>query len=132
MTGWLTKLFAGGIAEPIEAIGNVLDKVTTSDAERMQAEIILERLKQEPGILQVELNKLEAQHRSLLVAGWRPYIGWVCGFGLTFTFLINPILQWITGKPGPQLPFDVMSELVLALLGLGVYRTAEKIAGKSK
>ncbi|MBU2714167.1 3TM-type holin [Zooshikella harenae] len=116
----------------IDAIRNVLDKVTTSDAERMQAEILLERLRQQPQVLQVELNKLESQHRSLFVAGWRPFIGWVCGLGLTFTFLINPIVQWVSGKPGPQLPFDIMTELVLALLGLGTLRTAEKFGGQTK
>ncbi|MGI0119883.1 3TM-type holin [Zooshikella sp. RANM57] len=129
---WLAKLVSGGLAEPIDAIGNVLDKVTTSDAERMQAEILLERLRQQPQVLQVELNKLESQHRSLFVAGWRPFIGWVCGLGLTFTFLINPIVQWVSGKPGPQLPFDIMTELVLALLGLGALRTAEKFGGRAK
>ncbi|WP_027709236.1 3TM-type holin [Zooshikella ganghwensis] len=129
---WLTKLIGGGLAEPIDAIGNVLDKVTTSDAERMQAEILLERLRQQPQVLQVELNKLESQHRSLFVAGWRPFIGWVCGLGLTFTFLINPIVQWVSGKPGPHLPFDIMTELVLALLGLGTLRTAEKFGGRAK
>ncbi|MBU2709355.1 hypothetical protein KCM76_25390 [Zooshikella marina] len=129
---WLTKLIGGGLAEPIDAIGNVLDKVTTSDAERMQAEILLERLRQQPQVLQVELNKLESQHRSLFVAGWRPFIGWVCGLGLTFTFLINPIVQWVSGKPGPHLPFDIMTELVLALLGLGALRTAEKFGGRTK
>ncbi|MBU2713716.1 3TM-type holin [Zooshikella harenae] len=129
---WLAKLVSGGLAEPIDAIGNVLDKVTTSDAERMQAEILLERLRQQPQVLQVELNKLESQHRSLFVAGWRPFIGWVCGLGLTFTFLINPIVQWVSGKPGPHLPFDIMTELVLALLGLGALRTAEKFGGRTK
>ena len=28
-------------------------------------------------LAQVELNKIEAGHRSIFVAGWRPFIGWV-------------------------------------------------------
>ena len=28
--------------------------------------------------LQGEINKIEAQHRTIFVAGWRPFIGWVC------------------------------------------------------
>lgn len=129
---FFSNLFGASAAQPIEAIGNVFDKLFTSDEERAQAEFVMEKLKQKPSELQIELNKIEAQHRSVFVAGWRPFIGWVCGVGLAFTFIINPILQWGTGEPGPTLPMDVMTELVLALLGLGALRTAEKFGGKSK
>lgn len=129
---WFAGLFSSAAAQPIEAIGNVFDKLFTSDEEREQAKFVLEKLRQKPSELQVELNKIEAQHRSIFVAGWRPFIGWVCGVGLSFTFIINPVIQWYSGKPGPSLPTDVMTELVLALLGLGALRTAEKFGGKSK
>lgn len=57
---------------------------------------------------------------------------WVCGFGLAFVFLINPCIQWATGDPGPEMQMDAMLELVLALIGLGTLRTAEKMTGKTK
>ena len=119
-------------AAPITAVGNVLDALFTSDEEKLDKNIILTRLAQQPNLAQVELNKVEAGHRSIFVAGWRPFIGWVCGFGLVNTFLINPWLQWITDKPGPVLPQDIMLELVIALLGLGALRTVEKMNGKAK
>ena len=75
---------------------------------------------------------IEAGHRSIFVAGWRPAIGWVCAVGLLNTFLINPWMQWFTSKPGPVLPQDIMLELVIALLGLGALRTVEKMNGKAK
>ena len=128
----LSKVFGGGISEPVEAIGNVLDKLFTSDEERAQVAVIMEKLRQQPATLQVELNKIEAQHRSVFVAGWRPYIGWVCGTGLAFTFLVNPLIQWYTGESGPVLPADIMTELVIALLGLGAFRTVEKCVGRVK
>lgn len=133
MSFW-SKLVGGGasIAQPVEAVGNVLDKLFTSDEERLDKKIVLERLAQQPGLAQVELNKVEAQHRSVFVAGWRPFIGWVCGVGLAFAFLVNPILQWSSSQPGPELPSDIMMELVIALLGLGALRTVEKINGRSK
>ena len=87
---------------------------------------------QRPGELQVELNKIEAGHRSLFVAGWRPALGWICAFGLGFTFLINPVIQWATGELGPELPHDIMLELVIGMLGLAGLRTAEKAMGKAK
>lgn len=117
---------------PISAVGNVLDALFTSDDEKLEKKVILTRLAQQPNLAQVELNKVEAGHRSIFVAGWRPFIGWVCGGGLLFMFLINPILQWFSAKPGPELPEDIILELVLALLGLGALRTYEKMKGRAK
>ena len=130
---WLNGLFATSVApKAIEAIGGVFDKLFTSDEEREKAKAVLEKLKQHPAELQVELNKIEAGHRSVFVASWRPLIGYVCGLGLAFTFLINPCLEWYTGRPGPELPIDVLMELVLAMLGLSGLRTFEKLKGLAK
>jgi hypothetical protein len=132
--GILSKIFGVGEAAvaPITAIGNVLDGLFTSKDEVLTHEAILTRLAQQPNLAQVELNKVEGAHRSVFVAGWRPFIGWVCGVGLINVFLINPWIQWITGSPGPSLPKDIILELVLALLGLGALRTVEKLKGKAK
>lgn len=130
--GIFSKLLGGGAAKPIEAIGNTFDQLFTSDEERLQAEAVLTKLAQKPHILQAEINKIEAGHRSMFVAGWRPMIGWVCGVGLAFPFIANPILQWATGDPGPVLPTEALTSMVLALLGLGTLRTVEKLQGKSK
>jgi len=132
MMGFFSKLLGTAAAQPIDAIGNVIDAVTTSDEERLQGQAVLEKIRQHPHILQAEISKIEAQHRSLLVAGWRPAIGWVCAAGLSFPFLFNPILQWLTGKAGPDLPTEDLTSLVLALLGLGGFRTVEILQGRKK
>jgi len=82
--------------------------------------------------MQAEITKLEASHRSAFVAGWRPFIGWICGIGLSFVFVANPIIQWATGQPGPDMPLDAMTTLVVSMLGLGGLRTFEKVIGKTK
>ncbi|MBF0368934.1 MAG: hypothetical protein HQL52_05680 [Magnetococcales bacterium] len=128
----LGKILGSGAAQPIEAVGNVLDKLFTSDDERLSKQEALARLAQRPHEAQIEVNKLEAQHRSIFVAGWRPAIGWVCALGLLFVFVINPVIQWHTGEPGPRMPTDSMTMLVTSLLGLGALRTAEKFGGRSK
>ena len=132
--GFLSFLGVGGetVAAPINAVGNVLDALFTSDEEELTLENVKLRLLQQPGLAQVELNKVEAAHRSIFVAGWRPAIGWVCALGLLNTFLMNPWIQWFTSKAGPELPQDIMLELVLALLGLGALRTVEKMNGRAK
>ena len=131
IVSWLS----GGkaVAEPIEAVGNVLDALFTSDEEKLDKEIIKQRLFLQPALAQAEINKVQAQHRSTFVAGARPFILWVCGFGFLFSFVINPIIQWIMPEVGsPVLPLEVMLELTLAMLGLAGLRTIEKLQGKSK
>ena len=130
--GVLSGLLGGSAAAPITAVGNVLDALFTSDEEKLDKQIIMQRLAQQPNLAQVELNKVEAQHRSIFVAGWRPAIGWVCAIGLLMTFIVNPFLQWTTVEPGPAFPNDIILELVLALLGLGALRTVEKMNGRAK
>ncbi|PHR89121.1 MAG: hypothetical protein COA76_04890 [Moritella sp.] len=130
MSFW-TKLFGGAVTEPIDALGSAVDKIFTNDEERMQAQAVLDKIAQKPAILQAEINKIEAQHRSLFVAGWRPAIGWVCAIGLAFPFIVNPLIEW-AGGTGPKIPMDQLMELVVALLGLGTLRTFEKLAGRAK
>jgi hypothetical protein len=132
--GILTKLLGGDTAVAgVTAIGNVLDNLFTSKDEKLTHEEIRMRLAMKPDMAQVELSKIEAQHRSIFVAGWRPWIGWVCGMGVLNMVLINPWIQWITGVAGPELPHATIMQLTLGMLGLlGTMRTVEKLKGKTK
>jgi len=132
--GWFSGLLGGGsVVEPIVAVGNIIDQIFTSDDEREQANIIKQKLAMQPALLQAEINKVQASHRSTFVAGARPFLMWVCGCGFLFAFVINPLLQWLAPEMGsPELPLEAMMELTLAMLGLAGLRTAEKIKGVSK
>lgn len=128
---------ATALASPIEALGNVLDRLFTSDEERAHAQAVLTKLAQHPAELQIELTRVEAQHRSVFVAGWRPFIGWICGLGLTWTFFGHPLFEWFAAlwapevKP-PAIGAEHLFELVLAMLGLGGLRTVEKLGGRAR
>ena len=130
--GLLSSLVGGGVVDAATGVANIIDKFVETPDERAAADMLLAKMAQRPGELQVELNKIEAGHRSLFVAGWRPALGWICAFGLGFTFLINPVIQWATGELGPELPHDIMLELVIGMLGIAGLRTAEKAMGKAK
>ncbi|MPY25179.1 3TM-type holin [Shewanella sp. YLB-07] len=118
---------------PIEAIGKAGDALFTSDEERMQLDNDLLEIKQKPMLMQALANTMAVQHRSVFVAGARPFLMWVCGFGFLFAFVINPMLQWLWPDAGtPELPLDAMMELTLAMLGLASLRTVEKIKGVAK
>ena len=87
---------------------------------------------------QLEINKAEASHKSIFVAGWRPFIGWTCGIALAWHFVLQPIVIFLTAYLGvvlPELPtFDMGSLLTIlgGLLGLGSLRTYEKQKGLTK
>ena len=69
---------------------------------------------------QLEINKVEAGHRSIFVAGWRPMCGWICAAALGFHFIVAPVVQWAGTIGGWHLPipeFD-MSSLMTILLGM--------------
>jgi len=133
MSFWSWLAGGSAVAEPIEAVGNVVDALFTSDEERLDKELIKLRLLQKPSLVQAEINKVQAQHRSRFVAGARPFLMWVCGLGFLFAFVINPLLQWLAPDAGsPVLPLEAMMELTLAMLGLAGLRTVEKVKGVSK
>ncbi|KKN27339.1 hypothetical protein LCGC14_0865640 [marine sediment metagenome] len=131
---FLKNMFGTGEAavSGVVAIGHVLDGLFTSKDEKLTHEEVRIRLAQQPDLAQIELNKIEASSRFWFAANWRPFMGWVGGLGLANMFLINPWIQWITDKAGPNLPEDIIMELIYALLGLGTLRTIEKIQGRSK
>lgn len=136
-------LGSGGdaLAKPIDAVGNVLSKVVTTDKDRLAAEQAMEILRQHPHELQVEINKLEAQSTSLFKGGWRPYIGWICGTCIALYYIPQFLLAdylWFTQclQQTKLLPFpinpDGLMQLVYLLLGFGAYRSVEKRWGKAK
>lgn len=126
------------ISSPITAVGNVFDQLFTSDEERAQAEFVLEKLRQEPYVLQAEINKLEAQHRSIFVAGWRPMVGWICAAAMGWHFVVYDFCVWYAKAYAPEFVPPALggtSELLtvlLAMLGIGGLRTFEKVNGKTK
>lgn len=97
-----------------------------------------ERHAQELAKGQLEINKAEAQHRSLFVAGWRPFVGWTCGVALAYHFIITPLVLFATAYAGIEVPalpeFDMGSLLtvLMGMLGLGGMRTFEKFKGLTK
>ena len=74
---------------------------------------------------QIDLNKTEAAHKSLFVAGWRPATGWVCVLGFLVNFLFSPLAAGF-GMDIPQADTSTMLPVLMGMLGLGGMRTFEK------
>lgn len=82
------------------------------------------------------INLAEAGNSNLFVSGWRPAIGWVCGFGLAWQIVFEPFITFFLNMVGyypklPEIDSSWISALVIPMLGLGAMKTAERIAGVS-
>ena len=132
--GLLSNLFkratSGVVSESLGAAGALAKDIRTAitgqapvDPEKLMA------LEVQISIAQAEINKAEASHPSIFVAGWRPFIGWVCGLGIAMEFMVRPMVQWFRHEELPVLDVTQLIALVIAMLGVAGYRTIEKANG---
>lgn len=141
----MNSVLVGGI---VEAVGKVADDLFTSDEERMKAQleadkIGLEAAKVDADLIkgQQEINKVEAAHQSIFVAGWRPAIGWVGVVALAYQYILYPLLLWLWAwlqaqgwvpaemKAPPLLEAEALWVLLTGILGIAGARTFEKVRG---
>ena len=125
----------------VPALGTLVDRLIPDKAAAQRAkddmEAALVKAANEAALAQVEVNKIEAGHSSVFVAGWRPAIGWVCAAGLAWAFVLAPVASWglvISGVKAelPSIQTDYLLELVVAMLGMGGLRTFEKMRGVAR
>ena len=128
--------------DPISAllnIGNTLiNKLFPDPVQAAQAQLELLKLQQNGDlatmVAQTDINKVEAASSSMFVAGWRPFVGWVGGFGLAYAAILEPILRLIAtlwGYTGefPVIDTTITMQILFGLLGLGAMRSYDKMKG---
>lgn len=85
---------------------------------------------------QLEINKVEAGSSNWFVAGWRPFLGWACGLIFVANYIGNPLLAWLSPllaiPAPPRLDVAEIMPVLLSMLGIGGYRTIEKIKGVAR
>lgn len=136
----MAPFIVGGI---VEAVGKVADDLFTSDEERAKAELDAYNAETGRAALQTEVNKVEAAHASIFVAGWRPAVGWIGVGAMAYQFIVYPFLVWcwalmqamgwispLLGAP-PMLQTEALWVILTGILGLGGLRTTEKVKGVS-
>ena len=81
-------------------------------------------------LAQLDVNKEEAKHTSVFVAGWRPFIGWVCGIALSWTFIVAPVIQYsYPSTTFPDLDISQLVAMVTCMLGMAGIRSFDKMNG---
>jgi hypothetical protein len=128
-----------GLGSLFDFGGKILDRVFPDPQTRDAAKLEMFKAQQagafkeldqefELAKAQIAVNAVEAQSASVFTSGWRPFIGWICGSGLAYQFLIYPILVAFQPKI-VQLDMGTLLTLLMGMLGLGAMRTAEKFKG---
>lgn len=124
--------------------GKVFDKIFPNPQQAAEAKLKLFEMQQsgELKVLeaettlalgQISINKAEAESTDFFRGGWRPFIGWVCGLGLFYQFLLRPLLTFVLMvfetkvQTMPALELDTLMTLLFGILGLGAMRTTEKL-----
>ena len=113
---------------------SLLDKVIEDKDEKnriaFELSTLAERHAAELAKGQMEINKGEAAHKSLFVAGWRPSIGWCCSLGLLYHVLIAPIAGiWVAV---PEIDPSLLMTTMTGMVRLGAMRSYEKTRGVSR
>lgn len=118
--GW----FTGGV---VKEVGKVIDKLFTSEEERLNAKNEVFKVLQEQ---QLELQKLQTEivlaeaNGNWLQRSWRPILMLAFGFIVIYVKFIAPLFQ----LPIPPLENEFWNLLQLGIGGYVVGRSAEKIA----
>ena len=132
------------LAALFELGGKILDKVLPDPAAKAAAQMQLLQMQQNGELaqlaattdlakLQIQTNQEEAKTGNWFIAGWRPFIGWICGLGLLYVSLVEPIGRFVatvffhyTG-PFPVIDTSLTMQVMMGMLGLAAARTVEKI-----
>jgi len=120
-----------GVGAVADLAGNLVNRFfpDKTKAEQAQLAAVLQEMQG-----QLDANRVEAASSSVFVAGWRPFIGWICGAACAWNWVLLPIvrlgIQW-SGSDVQVSAADIseMFPLLLGMLGLGGLRTVEKIKG---
>lgn len=126
-----------GLLSILGVVEKVIDNVVPDPQKKMELQLELARLADEEAaresaenLGQMEVNKTEAGHRSVFVAGWRPAIGWVGALSLFMYYPVQIAVQLSnTGKV--DLDVTDLLAIIAGLLGFGIQRSFDKLKGTS-
>jgi hypothetical protein len=84
---------------------------------------------------QIEVDRQESASQYVFVAGWRPFIGWICGLALAVDFIVRPVFSWVCNLSHhsadfPTLDMTELMPLVLGMLGMTAAHAWEGIQNK--
>jgi hypothetical protein len=82
---------------------------------------------------QIKVNTEEAKSTNWFVAGWRPACGWIGALALGYAALLEPVARFVAKVAFdyegefPALDTTITMQILFGILGLGAYRSIEKV-----
>jgi len=123
---------APALLAAIPILGDLLKRWIPDPEQRAEAVQGVLEVMQQSDAAQVEVNKLEAVG-DWVQRRWRPALGWGGVCGVWYVWLFQPLLEWASVNlgwlPPPELDITELMTLLFGLLGLGAYRTYERVSG---
>lgn len=132
----------------IDPLSRLLERVIPDPDARAKAQLELVKEQNQQALKEIEfalradeaqtaINAEEAKSSSVFVAGWRPFIGWICGVAFAYHFIVQPFLAFAMASLGhqvtlPVFDMDALFTVLLGMLGLGGMRSFEKVKGVTK
>lgn len=116
----------------------LIDKLIPDPKAKAEALQKLQELEQSGDLAviagQNKINEIEAASPTLFVSGWRPSVGWTCSAALAVQLVIGPLVVWVSALFHhvvvlPHLDTELLTTLLVGMLGLGGLRTVEKLQG---
>jgi hypothetical protein len=140
--GFLTDISSGAVGGLLGGVGklakDIREAITGDLPADKQAEITQKLMELENAAMtaQTTINLEEAKSEKIFVAGWRPFIGWTCGFALAYVAVLEPFMTWVARLFGSVVVFPVIDttitmQVLIGMLGLGAYRSYDKKTSSS-
>ena len=121
----------------------IIEKIWPDPTKRAQEVRLLEELKQKGSLAELQahvsllqgqmaINTEEAKHKSVFVAGWRPFVGWVGGVSLAYVSIIEPLMRFIATMFGyagdfPVIDTNLNMQVLMGMLGIAGMRSFDKL-----
>lgn len=135
------------LAAVIPVVLSVIDKVLPDPQAAAQAKLAAYEMAQRGELAELDASVKIAQAQAAtntaeaatdkFRGGWRPACGWICAAALGYDFILRPLLPWLVNSLGahtaplPAIESESLLTLLAGMLGLGGFRTFEKLKGKS-
>lgn len=144
---FLLSLLGPLLGQVVNMVGTKVGVDMSSDEnkqKKMELELELQKLiaqqeiaVQAANLAQVQTNMEEAKNANIFVAGWRPFIGWICGSALGYHFILQPLIAFIVVNAGghvdlPMFDMQALMTVLMGMLGLGAMRSYEKVYGVAR
>lgn len=119
------------IDQLIAPVSKIVNKFVKDKDLQAKLDHELNTLFHEANLAQVKVNLKEAEHKSLFVSGWRPFLGWSLSCLFIYGIAVRDILDMIFKANGIQIDlveFDIgtLTPILTGMLGLAGMRSYEK------